>query len=80
MRWKIFGGEKRSEQLTGGSKKRNEGILRRGRGGHRQRKKEENGKNGTMYRAPTGERDKVYGGKLKDLSLESTQTVTTLVF
>ncbi len=24
--------------------------------------------------------DKVYGGKLKDLSLESTQTVTTLVF
>ena len=32
-----------------------------------------------MYRAPTGENE-AYGGKLKDLSLESIQTVTTLVF
>ncbi len=38
-----------------------------------------------MNRAPTreaglGTREKVYGGKLKDLSLVSTQTLTTLVF
>jgi hypothetical protein len=36
-------------------------------------------KKGTKYRAPTGE-NKHYGGKLKDLSLVSTQTLTTFVF
>ncbi len=30
--------------------------------------------------APTGADRKIYGGKLKDLSLVSTQTLTTLVF
>ncbi len=79
-----------SPQLTAHSGK--EGILHRGRGGHRGHGEEKSkkgaiggarrgrGKPRPYRRSEIGGARKGYGGKLKDLSLVSTQTLTTRVF